>query len=190
MNSKVLLAAGAIIAIVVIGLLLMNQKKGSLSVPGQKTTGSAITSIKDALGAGTAGKCEYTDAQGKTGTVYAKGGKVRVEGYGQGDETSLSIYTGEKSYVWNPTTKKGFAFTIPQTTPTAQTTPVDSQGDLNKTVEALNNYKQKCTNESVADSMFVPPADVTFQDFSAIMQKNTQNIQEQLQKTGVTIPSY
>ncbi len=190
MNPKILLGLGIAAAILIGLLLFMTQKKGSLPIPSRSNiTENTIFSAKEALTKGTSVKCEYTDPQGRKGIIYANAGRVRVEGYGQGEEASYSIFNGLKSYTWSPTTKKGYVFTIPEITPGVTVTPADTRADLNVAVDALEGYEQKCTNENVLGEMFEPPADVTFEDLSAMMEQ-TQDLQKQLQNQGITIPKY
>lgn len=187
MNQK-LLAAVAVIATIALAILLfLRTGKAGPGMTGQNATESgAIASLKDALTGSSSIKCEYTDPQSRSGTIYIKNGQVRVEGYGEENQISYSIFTGQKNYIWNPTTKEGFAFTVPQVTPGAAVTP--AQGDLNTAVQTLNGYEQKCSPSNVDDSMFVPPTDINFQDFSAMMQGVGKDLPKEMKQIPTGLP--
>src|SRR3989339_1958999 len=146
-----------------------------MSSKGAKTS-NVFESIQDALSKSLSLKCVYKDEKGVQTTTYIKGGAVRVnmEGIKDNEQPGSIILKDKKMYMWNEVSKTGFTYTItePVITPGADT--VDNKDA--SVLAGIEKYKDSCKTEVVADSLFVPPDDVKFQDMSGF----TENLMKQV----------
>ena len=154
-----------------------------MSSKGAKTS-NVFESIQDALSKSLSLKCVYKDEKGVQTTTYIKGGAVRVnmEGIKDNEQPGSIILKDKKMYMWNEVSKTGFTYTItePVVTPGTDKLPTVDNKDASVLAE-IEKYKDSCKTEVIADSFFVPPADVKFQDMSAF----TENLMKQVPTTGV-----
>lgn len=145
---------------------------------------NVFESIQDALSKSLSLKCVYKDEQGIQTTTYIKGGAVRVfmEGIKDNEQPSSIILKDKKMYMWNEVSKVGFTYIItePEVTPGIDQSPIVDNKDAS-VLAGIEKYKDSCKTEVVADSFFVPPADVKFQDMSAF----TEGLMKQVPTTGV-----
>jgi len=174
MNKKVI--AAVVILLVLIGGYFgyTKLKGGSITTPGTTTESGGMKSLKDLLSLGVTQKCTFSQTGGSgtsEGTTYVSGGKVR------GDFTTTSsgktmithmISDGKTSYIWTEGEKTGFKMTAIEASPsTVQTgsadTPVNSQADLDQKAD------YKCSGWTTDGSLFTPPTNVTFTDFSQML---------------------
>lgn len=167
------------------GYFFMNSK-GTLPKTLVNTgTSNVFESIQDALSKSLSLKCVYKDEQGIQTTTYIKGGAVRVdmEGIKDNEQPGSIILKDKKMYMWNEASKTGFTYTItePEVTPGTDQSPTVDNKDAS-VLAGIEKYKDSCKTEVVADSFFVPPADVKFQDMSAF----TENLMKQVPTTGAT----
>lgn len=165
MQKKVIIA---IIALALIGggaFFFLQNKPGS-------SQSTVVTSIKDALSKSVSLECTYTDGQGRESKSYIKNGAVRSDYKGKtAEETGSAIVTSKKMYMWTDN-KEGFMMDIPevtraegeQSTPKALSQKDDVMADLEK-------YKESCKAAVVSDSLFTPPSDVKFTDYSQMMKQ-------------------
>lgn len=133
---------------------------------------SVATSIKDALSQSVSLECSYTDGEGRESKTYIKNGAVRSDYIGQTpEETGSVIVQGNMMYVWNAQ-KQGFKMEIPEVTGTQQQTDPVAAGVTQKEdlLAELEKYKDACKPAVVSDSLFTPPSDVVFTDYSQMMQ--------------------
>src|SRR3989344_3901856 len=142
---------------------------------GQPQDGNVFTSIKDALSKSLSLECKYNDEKGTESTTHIKGGAVHVAAktLADGKETNTQVIMKDrKMYTWDEATKKGVVFDIPeenlQTTPSTQAPSGDNKGD--SFLAEIEKYKDACKPAVVSDSLFTPPTDVEFQDFSKMFQ--------------------
>lgn len=182
MNKKLIIAVVVVLVLGVGGYFFW--KSQSAKIPSGLQTGtetsSGLKSLKDLIAAGIAQKCTFstTDESGSSeGTTYVAGGKMR------GDFTSVisgkttkshMITDGNTNYIWMDGEKTGFKTTIEETgeTETGDTSvsqDVTSQGgaDLN----AKADYK--CSAWVTDSSMFTPPTNVQFTDFSQMFNPSS-----------------
>lgn len=150
------------------------------------TNANVFSSIKDALSKSVSLQCDYTDDSGRKTIAYIKAGAVRSDYTGKTAQESGSIIIKDKKmYFWNG--KQGMMIQVDPSemmgsiTPSAQKTPSEQQkpGDV---VNTLEKFKESCKPSVVADSLFTPPTDVKFTDFSEIMKTSTKQI-----TPGVTV---
>lgn len=169
------------VLIVVVVLLLLaagyyfyNKSRGGSSMVGGDIV-SGMMSYKDLLAAKVPQKCTYSmnEASGGEGTTYVSGGKVRSDFSSTQDGKAVAshmISDGTTSYVWNEGDKTGYKMTISQEqmnatpVPSTETGSNGGEGDINQ------NYDFKCSAWIPDNSLFNPPSDVTFTDFSSMMQ--------------------
>lgn len=165
----------------------------------QAQQGNVFTSIKDALSKSVTLECNYTDDQGRVSKTFIKNGAIRSDYIGKTeDESGSVIVSGKKMYMWTPK-KEGFTFEIPDVTPEPNVSPAAGTGTsgqgLSQKEDLMSNlekYKQDCKPGVVSDSLFTPPTDVKFTDYSQMMQQvpsmgagagaNQQQIQQYMQK--------
>ncbi len=212
MNSKMLIVGAiALILIAGAGFFVLNSKQTTSNNPPTPSQPTPVptninnfSSIKDALTKSVSLECSFVDEQGKQTKSYIKNGAVRVDFTGKTSEQSGStIMKDKKMYFWNTSQKTGFMMeltdaqmkgeAIPTTTKSTGTPP---QGQ--NTVETLEKYKDSCKPAVVSDSLFTPPADIKFTDYSQILKTptgttssgsgsiNQQQIQDLMQKYAPT----
>ncbi len=179
MKGKQGLIIAAVIIVILAGLGYFYFGK-SASLPGTKST--VFTSVQDALSKSLSLKCEYTDTtNGTKTTAYIKNGAVRADTTSaNANESGSVIMKDKKMYFWNA--QGGFMMEVPDVTPEPGTpTPKGNQAE--DIMKDLEKYKESCKPAVVADSLFTPPSDVTFTDFSKMMQVPTGNAGQQSQPT-------
>jgi len=173
MNKKALLIIAAVLLLLAGAWYYTSAKKSGIG-SGTETT-SGTKSLKDLLSSGVAQKCTFstTNESGVSeGTSYVSGGKVR------GDFTttvsgkttkSHMISDGKSSYIWNDEDKTGFKMTIDETTQADVTkdsdtpTSIKTEGDLDQKAD------YKCSKWIVDGSYFTPPSNISFTDFSQML---------------------
>ena len=161
--------------------LVLQNGQGQQSTPGTSTQqgqtqqGNIFTSIKDALSKSLSLECTYKDAKGTETKTYIKSGAVRVDAKvttAGSEANSQTILKEKKMYAGDPATKKGVVFEIPEeslkTTPSAEQPSGENKGE--DFLAEIEKYKDACKTSAVSDSLFVPPSDVEFQDFSKMFQ--------------------
>lgn len=164
------------------------------------TSAPLFQSIQDALAKSLSLQCQFTDDQNRAITAYIKGGAIRADTIAQKPEESASVIVKDKKiYFWNTTTKQGFMMTMTdQQVKDIQNTMMQKQSgstsasptDQGKNmVDTLEKFKDHCKVAVVADSLFVAPTDITFQNISTMMPSisampsiNPSNYQQMMQK--------
>ena len=200
-KTTLLLGLGLVVIVVLAGVFVFVKKPQTSSVApvqNEEQKGSMFTSIKDALSKALSLECMYTDEKGDATKTYIKGGSVHVsltlknptpDGY------SETLLKDKKMYMWNPTTKKGMVYTLPEKmmanlTPqptSVSAMPKERETDENKGdsfLSQVEKYKDACKPATLADSLFTIPTDVTFQDMSKLMEDATK-----MMPTGQALPS-
>lgn len=82
-----------------------------------------------------------------------------------------------KMYSWSGNKKEGFMMEVPDVkiTPSQTTTTTsDKAPNPANTIAMLEKYKDSCKPGTVADSMFTPPSDIKFTNYSEMMKQFTQ----------------
>ena len=118
-------------------------------------------------------KCTYYMGD-NTVTAYMKDGKVRSD---MGDYQNIN--DGEFVYMWNESTKTGSKMTAitgyvdpeSETGEVRAPTKEDLQDVQEMVKQMQEEFNAECKQENISDSMFVPPADVTFTDMTEQMQR-------------------
>ncbi len=167
MNKTVVaVAVGAVLLVAVGGgwYLTTNKSKGTEGTVAKTEGGGAFGSIKDALAKSLSLKCEFSDEGGRKTTAYLKAGAVRADTVGKtAEETGSVIVKDKKMYFWNG--KEGMMIELKDEEGSDGTASGLQGGNV---LQDLEKYKNSCTAAVVADSLFVPPTDVKFGDFSQL----------------------
>jgi hypothetical protein len=196
MNTKYIVA-GAILLLVAIGIFFSMQKQ---STPGdtpvtsgddaQKTQTDVIQgkrSLRElmALG-GTNVQCTFASVDGTTrteGNSYVSNGMVRTDSTitsdGNESMTSSSIIDGDVMYAWGSAMPNGMKMSLSALEDMKNAAPTEGamNGAGEGAVELDAAYDYTCTPWAVDPAVFVPPIDVTFTDYSEMMQGMQQKLQ-------------
>ncbi len=152
--------------------------------------GEAMTkgSISALLAAGKNVSCTMSGPDGSKGTVYVAGERVRGEFTTKGpngtDMATSYIVDQDYMYMWSG--KEGTKFKNEKITPppqrerqenesaptTGQGPDLDTEGDLD------------CKSWRPDNSMFTPPSDVKFTDFTAMMEKAAEQGEKMMKEAG------
>lgn len=188
-NSKLIIG---IIAVVILALLgfgtikLLKKSSSSSVVPAVTQSGNVFTSIKDALAKSISLQCSFSDQNGVKTTAYIKAGAVRADTVGKtAEESGSAIIKDKKMYFWN--SRGGFVMDFNNTQGnTPPVTPANGNENPTDIMKSLEKYKDSCKPAIISESLFTPPANVKFQDFSQMMKGAGSSVpaagQEQLQK--------
>jgi len=147
------------------------------------TPSGVFASIQEALSKSLTLQCTFTDDMNHKTNAYIKAGAVRVDVVGtnpnQPYNAVSTIMKNQKIYSWDPAKKQGMVMTFAMptgmmttsvpVTGMPSTSPNQTSPNGTNFINMLEKFKESCKTAVVADSMFVPPTDVTFQDLSKIM---------------------
>ena len=164
--------------------------------PKQQTTSDLqreANEIAAAIQAGKPIKCTITRVETEEHAAaqmeyLMKGEKIKMTGVeiqGNEQDQGAMISDGEFVYVWDNQTKEGFKFPVtdPEEAQEAASNKPDgpdfSQEDVQRQYED-QGYTLDCDQTNISDEEFTPPADVTFQDFSAMMEGMMQEAQDSM----------
>lgn len=175
MNKGVLVALVIAILVALGGgaFYMMNKTKTAANVEtsNQTSLDSSLEkkSLRDLMTLGNNQQCTFTDTESNSsGIVYVSGGKVRGDfntTSSAGEMKAHMIASGEEVYVWMDGAADGFKTSVSATE--SVTSQMESSVDLNKAI----NYD--CTNWSANNSMFQVPTNVTFKDYSSLMENSS-----------------
>ena len=176
-NKKALIVLGVLLLLILVGGASYTRLKGSKTSSNENLSASksVFESVKDALNKNLSLSCEFTDDKGSLVKSYIKNGPVRITSTTKAEvdgsiQTSEIILKDKTMYIWDDTTKKGFIYPIED-----QETSIDS-GVTQETVTSesylamIDQYKDLCKVEVNADSLFVTPTDVSFQDMTKFLE--------------------
>lgn len=177
MNKKVL-AVVVLLILLAAGYFLMNKSgsNGGSLVTGTQTQAGKLsfTSIQDALSRSLSLECTFTDDNGRQTKTYMKAGAVRTDFTGsKAEESGSMILKDKKMYSWNDTTKQGFMMQVPdlKITPTQNSKTGEAKGtNPADALAMIEKYKSSCKPGTVADSLFTPPTEIKFTDYSNMMK--------------------
>jgi len=176
MKNKAMIAVVVIVLAAVGGYFLFS--KGKTAPESINEIASGAKSLKELLASGVPQKCTFQsfDDSGKTeGTSFAAGGKVRADitnTISGKSTTSHMISDNKTSYIWQDGEKTGFKMTVTEADTAA--TSVPAPGDNSVASESDLNQKAdyKCSAWVPDDSLFTPPLDVKFTDFSQTLNSS------------------
>lgn len=170
---KILGAILLVIILALVGFKLLS-KGDSLSElaksPDQKDKTEKL-SIQDILASNVSLKCDIADDDKKSIT-YIKNGMVRADITGKTqDENTGMIFKAGKVYFWNNVTLQGFTMDVPEGSIDDLEDSIGQGGDgADDMIDAIEKYRDQCKTAAVADSVFVPPANVKFSSMNDMMQ--------------------
>jgi hypothetical protein len=154
-------------------------------------TETARTALKELLAGGKTQICTWTSTENGVemkGTLYVSGKKFRQESETTDAKTktvsqSFSISDGESIYSWGGAMgKQGVKFSMSSIGNIVTGTPT---GASSRTGVNLNQeYQYQCQPWTADETLFTPPADVTFSDMSSLIN----NLQKKF-GGNVNIPS-
>ncbi len=135
----------------------------------QKQTG--LGSLADLLKSGVSQECDYsyaTTSAKVSGKVYLSSGKMRSNYTTTISEqppiTGSMIVDGQTMYLWSTGQTQGFKATFDETKANEQ---------AKKYVDVKQKVDYSCRPGIVDASLFIPPTDVKFTDFSEMMKQMT-----------------
>lgn len=176
-QKNIILAGVALIILLLLGVggfMVLNKDKSATSDDSSNTSEdneNVITSIRDALSKSMTLECNYDDSESGTKVqAYIKNGAVRTNITAKDPKSSGStIIKDKKMYFWNQ--DGGFMMEIPEISITPTEDDSSSQNsNPEDVIEGIERYKDSCKPAVVSDSLFTPPTDVKFQDFSQMMK--------------------
>lgn len=177
MNKKLIIGA---VVLLLLGGGVWYFLNGQNTSSSQNASSNAITSIKDAMSKSVSLECIYKDAEGRSSKSYIKNGAVRVDVVNESepDKSAYIIMKDKKMYTWTAK-KEGFVMELPDEEEMKQAADSMPKGTSDGTAQQQNvmadleKYKDACKPAVVSDSLFTPPADVTFTDLSQMMKPAT-----------------
>lgn len=171
-----LLGVGALIIVILLLFLFIPRKTEAPSdqIGNATDTATAGEVVQDTLagliGMGKNVQCSFSyeqDGVNSQGVIYISGKKMRGEFVsaiqGANQDTSM-IQNGEYSYIWGSAMPKGIKMKASGSAGDTVDTESKKYFDPDKALD------YSCKPWSVDDGMFTPPADVTFEDLSAMME--------------------
>lgn len=170
----ILTAVIGLLVLVALGVMVLSKSKKAPEVASTQaptpTSTSLISSIKDALAHSVSLSCSFTTPEGVKTVASIKNGMIRSDFTGNTAQKSGSVIMRDKKiYFWNGTT--GMIMSVPEVTPSPSVNPTGSTTSQGQDVmENLEQYKAYCHPATVADSLFVIPTNVKFQDTSSMMK--------------------
>lgn len=175
MNTKVLaVAAGIVILLGIAGFMVMNQNKAiqTNTASDKKAENSTSSSLVDLLALGKDYRCTFTydDGEVKTdGTVYIASGKIRNDfttSSSTGPKETHIIRNGDDNYIWGGDMESGIKMTM-------KIEDVAANAQANQYVDLNAKHDYDCQAWSVDQSLFTPPSDIKFTDYSSFLPKTT-----------------
>jgi hypothetical protein len=145
-----------------------NQQQNQISGE-QKQNQGIFSSIRDAISKSITLRCEYVDESGIKSINYIKGNMIRVDNAETGsDQIKFSALVKDNNlYLWNAGQNQGLVFSLDklQNSNDVQMgdTAVHSVDDI---INELEAKKDQCHTDTISDSMFELPANVTFSSFN------------------------
>ena len=202
MVKKVILFACIVIIVLLIAggyLFYSNNEKslqssqGASSTP-KPTSGSMMDQVTDLFAKSVSVTCDYTDEEGRKTLAYVKAGAVRVDTSGKTPEESGSVIVKDnRMHFWNGNEGITMEFNTEEMMKNAPSITISPNPSGSKqegangqeVLASLEKFKDNCKPTVVNDSVFIPPSNVKFVDYTQMM-KQTQSgsgmTQEQLMK--------
>lgn len=146
----------------------------------QKTAGSVFTSIKDAISKSIPLKCEYTK-DGKKTTAYIKGEQISTTYDIDATKKGHVLVLGKTTYFWEDGKTEGSKMTITDEQ-IKQGQEMVKKSQKEDTVEQLEQYKQDCKQEIVANSVFEVPSNIKFVDLNEQMKKSGVDVEKMMKQ--------
>lgn len=172
MNKKLLIAVVLILLLGAGGYYFLKSGKEGTGSPSSGSS-TKSQSIKELIAANIPQKCTFktTDETSGTseGTTYVAGGKVRGDfTVTQEGKTTVNhmISDGQVSYIWQDGEKNGFKMTLSEEDAAEIKSDLDAGAGSSAGADLDQKVDYNCSTWIPDNSMFDPPKDVTFADFS------------------------
>lgn len=169
-NNKIILIVGGVIVLALVFMFLTSNKTttNDQTIDNNPTTtqeNTVFDSIRDAMSKSLSLKCEYPAGETMV-TAYIKGNSIRIDSRGGEDNNTSAIMKDNQLWSWDD--KKGEGIVMPLVQPDGE-----EKSDSEQIINDLEQQKQNCQPAVVADSVFVPPANIKFTDLSEMMKSLT-----------------
>jgi outer membrane lipoprotein-sorting protein len=128
-----------------------------------------FSSIKDAFNRSLTLRCEFTDESGQKSVNYIKNKMIRTETLQDGKQI-YGLFRDNKMYLWGPDSKQGMVFNLDDMNGQGQP-GVDNVQTTDDIISGLEQFKDKCRVDNVADTLFAVPSDVTFSNLNDLMKQ-------------------
>lgn len=170
----------AVLAIIVIGavaFIKMGKGETNTNINPSATTSTQATqqkSFQELFSMGANQKCEVTDPQGSTGTIYIGTGKVRADfatTYANQTATFHLYSDGKTVFLWQDGSAEGWKVN------TATLTDATATDSMFKTLNSNVNYS--CSSWIADNSLFAIPSNVVFTDYSEMLKTMQQQMSEE-----------
>lgn len=194
MNKKIVIIGGIAVAAAVVLAFFLNRDnvseqkiKGDLSSQGQKEAVDLVLSAFEGRGSI---KCTYSNND-SIGTAYVKNGMVRVEGTAISDGRDGNIILkNDTLWAWGTGDDTGFMLTnvseFQKDLANSSEEYVTDTSNIRKTIEESS---PTCNAEDISDSVFDPPANVKFQDYSSLKDDIKSQIPDGFElPKGISLP--
>src|SRR3989344_7134060 len=199
MVKKVILFACIVLIVLLIAggyIFYSNNEKSLQSSQGvsstsKPTSGSMMDQVTDLFAKSVSVTCDYTDEEGRKTLAYVKAGAVRVDTSGKTPEESGSVIVKDnRMHFWNGNEGITMEFNTEEMMKNAPSITISPNPSGSKqegangqeVLASLEKFKDNCKPTVVNDSVFIPPSNVKFVDYTQMM-KQTQ----QMQKSGGTM---
>lgn len=162
----VLLAVGAFLI-----LPKTSQKTVNEENMGMMADNTTTKTIRDLMAMTANQSCSFSDDMGNSGTLYSGGGSVRVDAQSMHDDapvTSHLVSDGNYMYLWGDDSTEGMKMGINEIEEAQANT--SSQYNTPKAFDVNESVNYECNPWSVDDTMFALPSNITFTDFSKMME--------------------
>jgi hypothetical protein len=128
-----------------------------------------FSSIKDAFNRSLTLRCEFTDESGNKSVNYIKNKMIRTETIQDGKQM-YGLFRDNKMYLWGTDSNQGMIFNLDEMNANAQ--PGNEQVQTaDEIINGLEQFKDKCRVDNVADTLFAVPSDVTFSNLNDLMKQ-------------------
>lgn len=183
MRKTILVCCLVLSLVFIAGCGKKEENKNETGGQTKQAEGKFMGTFRDLMKKGEAVKCEYkvtTEGFEQKNTLYISGEKMRMDGItkmsGQKDIMNHMINIDDYTYFWNEDgTNKGTKMKIESEDNSEELADVQDQ---NMQIDLDTAIDMDCDKWKEDKSMFVPPSEITFDDFSEMM-KNFGNYGQQ-----------
>jgi len=151
------------------GQQAQNQQQGQTQAQGGK---SVFSSIRDAFDRSMTLRCEYIDEDGQKSINYIKNKMIRTDSPDPSGKQVYALFRDEKLYMWGPDSNQGMVFELADL---KESNDVQMGGSTihgtDDIISELEQRKDKCSTQSVPDSMFEVPSNVNFMDLNELFKQ-------------------